>query len=335
MMNPDQPQSIAAEGVLSISGHRIAVVIPSYNVENYIGKVLSGVPDFVEKIIVVDDASTDGTFSKASSYPDDRVIVLRHERNRGVGGAMLTGYQKAFQLGMDIAVKMDGDDQMRAEHIIYLVRPLLEGRASYARGNRFSDYRTLNRMPPLRRFGNAWLSFLSKFASGYWNIYDVTNGFTAITAESFGRVDPKHIASGYFFETSMLIELNINGAAVSDVDMPSVYGNESSNIVLHHVVAKFPLLLAKGFVRRIYQRYFIRDFSVLSLCLVTGLPLFLFGLFYGLSLWIFPPSRGNPTPAGTVMLAALPIILGFQLILTALILDVVFTPRNGTRPSSR
>jgi glycosyltransferase involved in cell wall biosynthesis len=308
---------------------RIAVIVPAYNVKSHIIGVIQGIPAFVEKIIVVDDASTDGTGEILSKLQNSRVVLVRHEKNQGVGGAMLTGYRAALDLGMEILVKMDGDGQMKSEHLAALIAPVVEGHAHYAKGNRFWDYQSLGKMPFHRRFGNAWLSFLTKMVSGYWNIFDVTNGYTVVLAKTLRHMDLKRVAKGYFFETSMLIELNICGAKVVDVELPSVYESATSHLKPGKIICHFPVLLVKGFFRRFYWRYIVRDFNVLSLCALAGVPLFFFGVFYGASLWLLPPRPGEPTPAGTVMLAALPIILGFQLLLTSFILDVVFIPSKA------
>ena len=265
---------------------RVAVIVPAYNVEKHICGVVSTIPLLVEKIIVVDDGSTDRTVDEVLSLHDPRLILLRHERNRGVGAAMVTGYTKAVDLDMEVLVKMDGDGQMRPEHLPGLVRPLVAGEAHYAKGNRFTDYKSLEKMPSLRRLGNVLLSFSTKLVSGYWNIFDVTNGYTAMLAETFQKLDLKDIGRGYFFEISMLVELNIAGARVVDIDMPSHYAGEKSNLRLSRVAGSFPLLMAKCLIRRFYRRYMVRDFSVLSICVLTGLPLFLMGLFRGLWIWM-------------------------------------------------
>lgn len=305
---------------------RIAVIIPCFNVQETIKRVIDTIPDFVEKIIAVDDCSKDNTLSKLEKIQSPRVVVIHHQKNMGVGGAMLTGYQKALELGMEIFVKMDGDGQMKPEFLESLLEPLLQNKADFAKGNRFYDFRTIERMPFIRRIGNAGLSFWAKLVSGYWTIFDITNGYTALTVECFRKLDTRKIAKRYFFETSMLIELNIVNACVADVEMPSVYENEKSHLNPFSTLFSFPFLMVKGFFRRFFVRYVLRDFNVLSLCILIGLPLFLFGVSYGLNLWLHPPRIGEPTPAGTVMLAALPIIMGFQLLLTGLILDVVFVP---------
>lgn len=310
---------------------RIAVIIPCYNVSEHIKRVIDTIPPFVEKIIAVEDASRDGTLAKLQSLQNARLLVLAHPKNQGVGGAMLTGYTKAVEMGFDILVKMDGDGQMKPEFMQSLVQLIEDGRADYAKGNRFNDFAALEKMPGYRRIGNAFHSFFTKWVSGYWNIFDATNGYTALSAETFKKLDARKIAKRYFFETSMLIELNIIGAVARDVEMPSVYGDEKSHMRVGNVLCSFPFLLIKGFLRRFYARYLLRDFNVLSLCILFGLPLFLFGVGYGVRIWMHPPMPGMPTPAGTVMLAALPIIMGFQLLLTGLILDVVFVPSKDRK----
>lgn len=309
--------------------NRIAVIIPCFNVEAHIEKVVQGIPPLVEKIFIVNDASKDRTAEIIKRLDRSRVRVLTHEKNEGVGGAVLTGYRAAIEEGFDICVKMDGDGQMKPEYLPVLVEPLKEGRAHYVKGNRFTDTRSLESMPLHRRIGNAWFSFFSKMATGYWNLFDVTNGYTAILTATLKKMDLNRIAKGYFYETSMLIELNIVGAKVTDVDMPAVYEGEKSHIRPARVLLGFPCLLIHGFWKRFYWRYIVRDFNILSICVLVGAPLFFLGLAYGISLWIHPPHLGEPTPAGTVMLAALPIILGFQLLLAAVILDIVFIPKKG------
>ena len=313
---------------MALSGKTIAVVIPAYNAADSVPAVIAGVPAYIDHIVVVDDGSSDRTADAARATGDRRLTVLVHAKNQGVGGAMLTGYQKAAELGYEVLVKMDADGQMKPEQLPKLLDPILKGRAHYSKGNRFGNPRTLEAMPAMRRFGNALHSFLTKLASGYWHIFDVTNGYTALLSRTYLRLDTRKIARSYFFETGLLVELNLIEARIEDVEMAPVYEGEKSHIRVHRVATQFPLLLLKGLLRRFYLRYLLRDFNALSLCVLAGAPLFLFGMGYGFSLWIFPPHQGEPTPAGTVMLAALPIILGFQLILTALILDVVFTPNR-------
>jgi dolichol-phosphate mannosyltransferase len=302
---------------------RIAIVIPCFDVERHIAGVIRSIPERYAPIVAVDDCSRDRTIDVIRSLGDPRVVLIRHERNRGVGGATMTGYDEAVRLGADICVKMDGDGQMRAEDLAPLVAPLVAGEADYAKGNRFVDRRALRAMPTLRLVGNALLSFANKAASGYWNMLDVTNGFTAITTRMLRRIVFGQLAERYFFESSMLIELNILGARVADVEMPARYGDEHSSLRIGQVMRTFPRLLLRGALRRFYWRYLIQDFNVASLCVLLGVPLVLFGLVFGAVNWAHSLRTGGTASAGTVLLAALPIILGVQLLLVALVLDVL------------
>ncbi len=312
----------------------VAIVIPCYRVERHIADVVRAIPARYGRIICVDDASPDGTAAAIEALRDARVSVVRRERNGGVGAAVKTGYLEALKHGAAVVVKLDGDGQMDPADIDGLVAPLLDGTADYAKGNRFVDLRALRRMPRTRLAGNALLSFASKMASGYWNMLDVTNGFTAISARALRRLDLDRVSNRYFFETSMLIELNILRAAIADVEMPARYGDERSSMKLSRVLATFPGLLARGLARRFYWRYLIHEFSVVSICVLVGVPLALFGAVYGGWHWVDSFRTGQPATAGTVFVAALPIILGFQLLLAGLLLDVLSSPTRKVHRES-
>jgi glycosyltransferase involved in cell wall biosynthesis len=309
-----------------MSDRSVAIIIPCYRVERHIADVIRSIPERYSTIICVDDASPDGTAAAIESLGDLRVILLRHQKNRGVGGAMKTGYAEAIRRGAAICVKMDGDGQVSAEDVGDLVAPLLEGVAEYSKGNRFVDLRALRRMPAVRLLGNAFLSFASKLASGYWNMLDVSNGFTAVTSTMLRRVDLDQISERYFFETSMLIELNILRARVADVEIPARYGDEKSSLRISRVATTFPPLLLRGFLRRFYWRYLIEEFGVVSVCVLSGSPFLLFGMVFGAWRWLDSVRTGIPATAGTVFVAALPIILGVQLLLAAVLLDVLSSP---------
>lgn len=314
----------------------VTIVIPCFRVESHIAAVIRSIPDHFRTIICVDDASPDSTSRVIEELGDSRVVLLRHPANRGVGGAVKTGYAEAVRRGADVCVKMDGDGQMSADDIDDLVAPLLEGWADYAKGNRFVDLKALQRMPTTRLIGNAVLSFASKLASGYWNMLDVSNGFTAIRSSLLRRMDLNRISERYFFETSMLIELNILRAATVDVEMPARYGDEVSSLRISRVVATFPGLLIRGLARRFFWRYLIEEFSVVSVCTLIGVPMFLFGVVFGATRWLGVVRSGIPATAGTVFVAALPIILGFQLLLAAVMLDVLSSPtRKRHRAAER
>ena len=314
---------------------RVAIVLPCYQVERQIAGVLASIPPRYQPIVCVDDASTDGTAAAIESIGDSRIVLVRHDRNRGVGAAMKTGYAEALRAGADICVKMDGDGQMSSGDLDALVAPLLDGSADYAKGNRFVDLRALRAMPPVRLIGNAVLSFASKLACGYWNMLDVNNGFTAVRSETLRDLDLDAVADRYFFETSMLIELNIRRAVVADVEMPARYGDETSSMRLGRVIAGFPGRLVSGMLRRFYWRYLIEDFGAVSVCALLGLPLFVFGVVFGAYHWIESIRTGRVATAGTVFVAALPIILGFQLLLSAMLIDLLSSPTVKRRAKRR
>lgn len=309
---------------------RIAAVIPAYRVQTQIGSVLRGLPRYLKHIIVVDDASPDATgrLAAAAAKTDRRIIVIHHPTNQGVGGAMITGFRKALELGAQIVVKVDGDGQMDPAHLPSLILPLIEGKADYTKGNRFRDFRSLRHMPIIRRLGNMGLSFTTKAASGYWNCFDPVNGFFAIRAEVLAQLPLDRLDKGYFFETSMLANLYLLDAFVLDVPMPARYGKEVSSLSIYRVVLEFPLKLIATFLRRMALKYFIYDFSMMSVYLLVGIPLLLFGLVFGITKWIQYGELGTTAPTGTIMLATLPVILGIQILLSAIEIDMNALPRQ-------
>lgn len=308
----------------------IAVVIPAYHVADEIEAVLNDLPDYLRHIIVVDDASPDNTSELVQAFAkrDRRIVLIRHERNQGVGGAMLTGFRKALELGAQVVVKIDGDHQMDAAYIPALVTPLLEGKADYAKGNRFRDFESLRYMPLIRRIGNLGLSFLTKAATGYWNCFDPTNGYFAIRAEMLAQLPLARIDHGYFFETSMLANLYLLDAFVLDVPMPARYRGERSSMSIWRVLVEFPAKLFATMLRRLLLRYFLFDFSMVSVYLLTGIPLILFGLIFGSIKWIQYLQLGVPAPTGTVILPTLALILGIQILLSAIEIDMNTAPKT-------
>jgi len=308
----------------------IAAVIPAYRVKNEIEAVLKSLPAFLRYIIVVDDCSPDSTFDlvKQSAQIDGRIVILRHEHHRGVGGAMVTGFRKALELGAQIVVKVDGDGQMDPEFIPSLIAPLIRGEADYAKGNRFRDFDALRHMPLIRRAGNLGLSFLTKAATGYWNCFDPTNGFIAIRAEVLAQLPLEKIDQTYFFETSMLAHLYLLGAYVLDIPMPARYGGEISSLSIHRTLFEFPPKLLATFIRRIVLKNFLYDFSIMSIYLLFGVPLLLFGLIFGTNKWIDYAERGVPAPTGTVMLPTLSVILAVQILLSTIEIDLQSAPKT-------
>lgn len=311
---------------------RVAVVIPAYRVASHVGRVVAQLPAGVAHVLVVDDACPDKSGDVAAALGDPRVEVLRHPENRGVGGALKTGYRRAIELRADVVIKMDGDDQMDPARIPELIAPLLEGRADYAKGNRFRDRRALTAMPPLRRVGNWGLSFWSKLAAGYWALFDPTNGFTAIRGEALRELDLDALADRYYFEISMLAELNTVGAAAVDVAIPARYGDERSSLSISRVLIGFPPRLFSTMLRRWWTKYYVRDFTPVALFLTSGFPVLSFGVLVGAWFWIKSIRTGVPTTAGQVMLAGLPVLVGLQLLLQALVADIHAAPTWRERP---
>ena len=306
----------------------ISVVIPSYKVSKYILDVIKDIPEFVNHIIIVDDKCPQNSGQIAKTSTDNRVIICYHEKNLGVGGAVITGYKKALELNSDIVIKIDGDGQMDVNYTQKLIQPILDGKADYTKGNRFTDFKALRAMPKVRLFGNSGLSFLVKAASGYWNLMDPTNGYTAISKHALEELDLDNIAKRYFFESDMLINLNIENAVVVDVEIPAKYGDEKSSLSITKTLVGFPPKLFKGLCKRIFLKYFIYDFNMLSLYLVVGLPMLFFGIVFGSIKWIEAIVSNIETSTGTIMLAVLPIILGTQFILQAIQIDMNNIPRK-------
>ena len=311
-------------------GEKVAVVIPCFRVGAHILDVILGLGDLVDAIYIVDDACPDCTGQMVErAVQDPRVIVLRHEINRGVGGATVTGMRRAIDDGASILVKIDGDGQMDAGMIPVFCQLIASGEADYAKGNRFYDPAGLWAMPAERVFGNAVLSFMSKLSSGYWQIFDPTNGFVAVHAEVARRLPFDKISPRYFFESDMLFRLNLLNARVVDVPLPARYAGEVSNLRIARVVFPFLACHSRNFAKRIVYNYFLRNFSVASLELVAGLMLLLFGLSFGLLHW---GAQEQGATAGTVMLAGLPVILGVQLLLAFVTYDIQSSPSVTLHP---
>jgi dolichol-phosphate mannosyltransferase len=310
----------------------VAVVIPAFRVANQIADVIVRVPTLVRWIYVVDDACPDGSGeSLRATSADSRVEVIRHATNQGVGGATITGYRRALEGGADIVVKIDGDGQMDPGFLPELIAPLLAGEADYAKGNRFWDLESLASMPWVRLWGNSALSLVTKFSTGYWNIIDPTNGYVAIHREALRRLPLEKISRRYFFESDMLFRLYTLRAVVCDVAMPARYGDEPSALRAGAVIPEFLGKHARNLVKRILYGYFLRDFSIASVELVLGTLLLLWGTLFGSAAWALGAARGEPATAGTVMLAALPVILGVQFLLSFLQFDYRNVP---SRPLS-
>jgi glycosyltransferase involved in cell wall biosynthesis len=307
----------------------IAVVIPCYRVKKQILGVLSAIGPECERIFVVDDGCPEATGDHVESEcRDPRVQVVRNERNLGVGAATLAGYAAAISEGADLIVKLDGDGQMDPGLIPRLVSPLLEGEADYAKGNRFFELAGLEPMPRIRLIGNSLLSFVTKLSSGYWNIFDPTNGFTAIHSVVARQLPFGKLSPGYFFESDLLFRLGILRAVVCDVPMPARYEGASSSLVIHRIVAEFGWKHLRNTAKRIFYNYYLRNFNIASIEILLGIAFLAFGTWFGISAWIEGIFAGVPSTSGTVMLAALPVIVGVQLVLAFLNYDLQNVPRD-------
>ena len=303
---------------------KIQVIIPCYKVADQIQKTVAGLPDFIDQIVLVDDCSPDRTpqVLEALAASNPKIVLLKNAVNKGVGGAMKTGFQYALTTDFDIVVKMDGDGQMDPANLPALLLPIVSGKSEFSKGNRFTDFKALQSMPFVRRAGNLGLSFLIKAASGYWDVFDPTNGYFALEVATLKKLTLDNLAPRYFFESSLLIELYYTGALIKDVPMPAVYGEEVSNLSITKTLLTFPPKLIKALIRRIFLKYFIYDFNLTSIYILAGIPMTLFGLLFGIVKWIQYSSIQVSAPTGTVMLAVLPLILGIQMLLSATQHDV-------------
>lgn len=305
----------------------VAVVVPSYKVKKHILSVIERIPPEVDRIFVVDDCCPDGSGEFVlANCRDSRVVVIRHSENQGVGGAVMSGYKAAIDEGLDIIVKVDGDGQMDPELIPDFIAPIISGEADYTKGNRFFDLEELRAMPRPRLFGNAVLSFMTKFSSGYWNLFDPTNGYTAIHRDVARHLPFAKISRRYFFETDILFRLNILRAVVVDVPMDAKYGEEVSGLKISKILGEFLAKHARNFFKRIFYSYYLRDMSLASIELPLGVVLLSFGVLFGLIQWWHSASVGLPTTSGTVMLSALPVLVGLQLLLAFVGHDISSVP---------
>lgn len=303
---------------------KVSVVIPCYRVGETVLNVIDRIGSDVHRIFVVDDACPMKTGNLVESQcKDNRVSVIYCINNLGVGGATMTGMISAIEDGADVIIKIDGDNQMDPSHIPVFVSLIQSGEADFAKGNRFFEPAGVADMPLLRLIGNAGLSFFSKLSTGYWPIFDPTNGYFAVHAKVIGLLPLEKVSNRYFFESDLLFRLGTIRARVLDVPMHSKYAGEVSSLNPISEIPRFASAHLKNTIKRLFYMYFLRDFSVASLELILGLALFMFGVFFGFLSW------GVSTPAtpGTVMLAALPIFAGLQLLLSFINYDIAAVPK--------
>lgn len=307
----------------------MVVVVPCYDVGGRLADVLRSLPAWIDHVVVVDDGSRAPIAIAADDPAGARMTLIRHEANRGLARAMETGYRKARELGADFVVKVDGDGQMDPAEMPRLLAPLVAGSADLTKGNRFLRRRHLAGMPIVRRAGNLVLSFLSKLATGYWNVFDPTNGYVAVRREVIDELDLSRLGPGFFFETSLLCQAFLVGAVVRDVSMPARYGDERSTLSVRRATLAFPFLLIRAFGRRILLQHFLRDFTPVALLLLAGTAMLGAGLSYGTAVWRASASVHQATPTGTIVVVAMLVLAGFQMLLQAFVLDVGTVPTRS------
>jgi glycosyltransferase involved in cell wall biosynthesis len=315
-------------------GLSVCVVVPAYNEERLVGKVVATMPELVDHIVVVDDHSADATSDAARAVGDPRAEVIRLPENQGVGGAILTGHRRALELGADVSVVMAGDAQMDPGYLPDLLDPIAEDGYGFAKANRFTSATSYRGMPVVRVFGNIVLSFCTKMASGYWHLFDPQNGYTAVRTDVLALLDLESISRRYEFENDLLISLSIADVPAVDVAIPAVYAEEVSGIRLRKVIPAIGALLVRGFFRRVMLKYVLRSFSPIALLLFTGLALLAWSVLFGL--WVLYHSIGEPTAStGTVLLSVAPFLVAVQLLLHALVLDIQESPDRPTLRAGR
>jgi glycosyltransferase involved in cell wall biosynthesis len=305
-----------------VDGKRVAVVVPAHDEERLIGTTLAGIPEFVDRILVVDDASRDGTADLVRSSGDPRVELVPRAENGGVGAAIVTGYQRAVAEGADVTCVMAADNQMDPTDLEKIALPVARGEVEYAKANRLITGEAWKVIPRSRYLGNAVLSLLTKIASGYWHVADSQSGYTAASREILEQLDLDRVYPGYGFPNDMLVHLNVWNARVRDIPSRPVYGvGERSGIRIRRVVPRISWLLLKGFFWRMREKYVIRDFHPLVFFYVLGFLMTLLGLGLGIAEVVLR-IMGNAVSVGTVVLVALLLIFGSQFTLFAMWFDM-------------
>jgi glycosyltransferase involved in cell wall biosynthesis len=307
-------------------GLTVAAVVPAYNEEKLIGRVIETMPELVDRIFVIDDHSSDGTSEAARASGDRRVEVIRHEVNTGVGGAVLDGHRRVLAEGIDVAVVMAGDAQMDPAYLPALLDPIADAGYGFTKANRFFSMESFAGMPRHRIWGNVALGFMTKLASGYWHLFDPQNGYTAIRRTALERLPFGQIALGYPFENDLLIHLNILGVRARDVPVPALYGDEVSKMRVHRIAPAIAGTLWRGFWKRMWWKYVLWSFSPIAMLFFAGLALTIFGFLFGLFI-VAVAVRGVTPTAATVMISVGPLLVGINLLVQALVLDIQESPR--------
>jgi glycosyltransferase involved in cell wall biosynthesis len=305
-----------------LEGKRVAVVVPAFDEERLVGETIRRIPEFVDRVYVVDDASRDETAERAEAVGDPRVELMRHERNSGVGAAIATGYRRALEEEVDVVCVMAADNQMDPSELESLVEPVVCGDVEYAKANRLVSGEAWKVIPRTRYLGNAVLSLLTKIASGYWHVADSQAGYTALSSSALQRLDLDRLYPRYGFPNDMLVHLNVQNARVRDVPSRPIYDvGEQSGIKLRSVVPRISWLLVKAFWWRMGQKYVIRDFHPLVFFYSFGLLMLAVGLLLGLLELVLRIAGNAITPASIVLVAVL-LIAGLQMTLFAMWFDM-------------
>lgn len=304
--------------------NKICIVVPAYNEEKLIIDTLSSIPDYVDSIVVVDDKSTDSTLGKINQIDDTRLEIISHKKNQGVGAAIISGYKKSMQLGCDITAVMAGDNQMDPNQLTRLLDPLVEDKCDYSKGNRLLGPNARKGMPRFRLFGNSLLSFMNKLCSGYWDIMDPQNGYTALRNDKMKQLPLENIYSRYGYPNDMLIKLNALGFRVCDIVMPPRYQSEKSKIFVPTFIIRVSHILIKGFIWRLKEKYFLQSLHPLLFFYLMGFTMVPFGILASGYMLYLRIITGGIT-ASSVLIPMFLLIMGFQSLFFAMLFDMQST----------
>lgn len=310
--------------------NKIAAVIPAYNEEKNIATVINSIPQFVDYVIVINDKSTDGTAEIIKLLHDGtRVFALHNSTNLGVGGTRVAGFTHVLtQTDADIIVNIDGDGQMDLTYLPTLLDPIING-YDFSKGNRFYTTTSFTGMPSYRIAGNIMLTFLNKISTGYWSVFDPQNGYTAIKTTTLKKIDLTRLSLGYSFENDFIGNLSLINATIKDVDIPAIYGNETSSINLKTVIPEIITTLTKILIKRFWYKYILRSFSPIAIFVIVGIPLLLFSLIFGTYI-VLNAIGPNEVSAANAALTSLTFSTGFMTLLAALVLDILNEPKKIT-----
>jgi dolichol-phosphate mannosyltransferase len=315
--------------VRSIATPRSCAVIPAFRASATLAQVVTQCLDVVDHVVVVDDACPEKCTKELLDNPVSRVSVIRRSQNGGVGAATKDGMVEAMRLGADIVVKVDADGQMDTRYVPHMVEFLRnQPEIDLVKGNRFADTTTLYRMPLARLIGNAGLTFFVKLSSGYWTIVDPTNGYIAVKSSALRHINVRALANRYFFEIDLLCSLGLARRAIAELEMPAIYGDEKSSLSIGRTLLTFPMRLLLRFARRILINYLVVEINVGTICGFIGIPMLIAGIVFGSHEWLLSYESGQPRATGTIILALLLFMLGFQLSMQAVFYDVQFSTRT-------